>query len=73
MPIPVAKKLKATFIVSDVPCQSGKVGYPTAFDAEKAQKNLKRKHKGKTTFYKCPHCEQFHLTSSKGRKGKMKM
>jgi len=71
-PIYECKKPKVKIIQSDVECQTGKIGYPTVNDAEKAKNLLKKKHKG-GKWYKCEFCGQYHLTSIKKKcKGKMK-
>lgn len=67
------KKLKVKIKQSDISCESGKVSYPTAQDAENAVKLMKKKHRG-SKWYKCEFCGQYHLTSLKAkRKGKMRV
>lgn len=68
-------KIKPKVKIKQVPttCHTGKLSYPTAEDAERATKLLKKKHKGGTKWYKCDYCGQCHLTSiKKQRKGKMR-
>ena len=72
---PIIDKSKPKVKIKQVPttCHTGKLSYPTAEDAERATKLLKKKHKGGTKWYKCDYCGQYHLTSiKKRRKGKMR-
>lgn len=72
---PIVEKSKPKVKIKQVPttCHTGKLSYPTAEDAERATKLLKKKHKGGTKWYKCEFCGNYHLTSiKKQRKGKMR-
>lgn len=70
LPAPEPIPIKQTIQQSKESCVTGKKTYPTVTDAVKAQRLMKKKHKG-MRWYKCTFCGQYHLTSNSGRrKGK---
>ena len=72
-PIYEKKKPKVNIRQVEITCHTGKLSYPTAEDAARATRLLKKKHKGGTKWYKCEYCGQYHLTSIvKQRRGKMR-
>ncbi len=72
-PIVEHKRPKVNIKQSVEACETGKIGYPTQLDADRASKLMKKRHKG-MKWYRCEFCDQFHLTSTKHtRKGKIRI
>ena len=51
-------------------CPSGKIAYPTFWGAHRENKRKMSQHCVEMSVYKCPYCNQWHLTGHNRKKEK---
>jgi len=51
-------------------CPSGKIAYPTFWSANRENRRKMREHCVEMTVYKCPYCNQWHLSGHNKQKEK---